>query len=231
MRQRTMTVVGIYDLGLAEIEKRTVYMSLKEAQDLYGLSEKSTEVAIVLDNIGPEAAVIAAMKRDLPGYEIQSYEENFPELKAALGSKGGAMAIFSIVIELIAGIGILNLLLMAVYERTREIGVIGALGIRPRGIALLFVLEGTIIGLTGAALGIILGLILNGILMQVGLDYTALSNVTSYMALISERIYPSWGVDKLLTRAIPVAVIAALAALFPAYQASRREPAEALHHV
>ena len=48
MRQRTMTVVGIYDLGMADIEKRTVYISLGEAQDLYGLSGQSTEVAISL---------------------------------------------------------------------------------------------------------------------------------------------------------------------------------------
>ncbi len=45
MRKRTMTVVGIYDVGMADIEKRSVYMSLAEAQDLYGLSGQSTEVA------------------------------------------------------------------------------------------------------------------------------------------------------------------------------------------
>ena len=55
------------------------------------------------------------------------------------------------IILMIAGIGILNLLLMAVYERTREIGLIGALGLKPRQISLLFILEGTLIGLVGVA--------------------------------------------------------------------------------
>jgi ABC-type lipoprotein release transport system permease subunit len=67
--------------------------------------------------------------------------------------------------------------------------------------------------------------------MQVGLDYSAFSNVTSYMALVGGRIYPDWGVDKLLWRALTVAIISALAALIPAREAARREPAEALHFV
>jgi putative ABC transport system permease protein len=135
------------------------------------------------------------------------------------------------VILLIAGIGILNLLLMAVYERTREIGLLGALGLRPSQISLLFVLEGTLMGLVGVVVGILMGLLINGVLMRVGLDYSAFSNVTSYMALLGGRIYPTWGLDKLLGRGLTVAIIAALAALIPAREAASREPAEALHFV
>jgi len=231
MRQRTMTVAGIYDLGMPEIEKRSVYVTLPEAQDLYGLSGQSTEVGIVLQQIGQEAAVIAAMKPALPGYEIESFEDNYPELKSALATKGSVMNIFSVVILVIAGIGILNLLLMAVYERTREIGVLGALGLKPRQISWLFILEGAMMGLVGVAAGIVLGLIFNGLLRYVGLDFTAFSNMTEYTALINDRVYPGWGVDKLLWRALTVAIIAAMAAVIPAREAAQREPAEALHYV
>jgi len=231
MRRRTMTVVGIYDLGMPDIEKRTVYVSLGEAQELYGLGGQSTEVAIVLKRLGEEAVVISALEPLLASYEIDSWEDSFPELQQALGTKGGVMNIFSVVILMIAGIGILNLLLMAVYERTREIGIMGAMGLRPRQISLLFVLEGTMIGLVGVAVGILLGLSFNGLLKQVGLDYTAFSNVTTYMALLGGRVYPDWGVDKLLGRALTVAIISMLAALIPAREAAQREPAEALHYV
>ncbi len=231
MRQRTMTIAGIYDLGMPEIEKRTVYITLPEAQDLYGLSGQSTEVGLVLQQIGQEAAVIAALKSNLPGYEIVSFEDNYPELKSALATKGGVMNIFSVVILLIAGIGVLNLLLMAVYERTREIGVLGALGLKPRQISGLFILEGTIMGLVGVAAGIILGLAFNGLLRAVGMDFTAFSGMTEYTALITDRVYPGWGTDKLLGRALTVAIIAALAAVIPAREAAQREPAEALHYV
>jgi len=231
MRQRTMTVAGVYDLGMADIEKRTIYISLSEAQTLYDLNGQSTEVAIVLKQIGLESTVIADLKPNLPGYEIESFEANYPELQSALGTKGAVMNIFSVVILIIAGIGILNLLLMAIYERAREIGVLGALGLKPRQISLLFILEGTMIGLVGVAVGIVCGLLINGLLMRVGLDFTAFSSVTSYMALMTGRVYPSWGVDKLLVRALTVAIIAALAAVIPAREAAQREPAEVLHYV
>lgn len=231
MRNRTMTVAGIYDLDMPDIEKQTVYMSLAEAQDLYGLPGQSTEVAISLKQLGQENGVIAALKPGLPGYEVESWETNFPELKSAIESKSAVMDIFSVIILMISGIGILNLLLMAVYERTREIGLLGALGLRPREISTLFILEGTLIGVVGVAAGIALGLLMNGMFRQVGLDYSQFSNLTSYMALINTRIYPSWGIDQLLGRGLTVAIIAAMFSLIPAWEASRREPAEALHFV
>jgi putative ABC transport system permease protein len=230
-RNRTMTVAGIYDLGMPDIERQTIYVSLREAQDLYGLSGQSTEVAITLKKLGEEGRVIDALRPSLPGYKIQSWDTNFPQLKAAIETKSGVMNIFGVIILMIAGIGILNLLLMAVYERTREIGVLGALGLKPRQISLLFILEGTMMGLVGVAAGIVFGLAFNGLFGQIGFDYSAFSNLTTYMALISGRIYPEWGVDKLLGRALTVAIIAALAAFIPAREASHQEPAEALHHV
>ena len=231
MRQRTMTIVGIFDLGMADIEKQTVYISLGEAQSLYDLPGQSTEVAVFLKNLGQEDVVISNMKSNLSGYEIESFEANYPDLASAINSKGGVMNIFSVIIIGIAGVGILNLLLMAVYERTREIGVLGAMGLKPNQISLLFILEGTMIGLVGVATGIVLGLALNGMLMRVGLDFGSMGQVASYMALISDKVYPTLGTEKLLMRASMVAIISALAAVIPAIEAGRREPAEALHFV
>ncbi|MGD0750039.1 MAG: FtsX-like permease family protein [Anaerolineales bacterium] len=231
MRQRTMTVIGIFDLGMADIEKQTVYISLAEAQNLYNLNGQSTEVAVFLKHLGQEGAVINAMKPGLPGYEIESFEANYPDLASAINTKGGVMNIFSVVIIAIAGVGILNLLLMAIYERTREIGMLGAMGLKPRQISLLFILEGVMIGLVGVAVGIVFGLAINGLLMKVGLDFGSLSGVTSYMALIKGKIYPTWGTEKLVMRASVVAIISALASVIPAIEAGQREPAEALHYV
>ena len=230
-RQRTMTVAGIFDLGMPDLEKRTIYVSLSEAQDLYGLAGQTTEVAIVLKQLGEEGVVIAKLKPILPGYEIDSWETNFPELRATINTKSGVMNIFGVIMVLIAAIGILNMLLMAVYERTREIGLLGAIGLKPRQISFIFILEGTLIGLVGVVVGIILGLLINGLFKQVGLDFTQYASLTSYMALISGRVYPTWGVDKLLWRALTVAIISALAAFYPAREAARREPADALHYV
>ena len=230
MRQRTMTVVGIFDLGLPDIEKQTVYISLGEAQALYNVAG-STEVAIFLEKLGQESNVIDSMKPGLPGYEIESFQANYPDLASAINSKNGVMDIFSVIIIAIAGVGILNLLLMAVYERTREIGVLGAMGLKPNQISLLFVLEGIMIGLVGVAAGIVLGLAINGYLMKVGMDFGNMTQAASYMALMQSRAYPTWGVEKLPLRVSMIVIISALAALIPAAEAGRREPAEALHFV
>jgi putative ABC transport system permease protein len=231
MRQRSMTVLGIYDIGLPQFEKSMVYISLGEAQDLYGLSGQSTEVVIVLKQIGEEDAVMKAMQPALNGAEINSWVTRYPELSMALATKGAAMNVFSVVMLLIAGIGILNLLLMAVYERTREIGVLGAFGMKPGQVSLLFVLEGALMGLVGLVCGVSLGLLINVLFSRVGMDFSQFSNLTEYMALISGKVYTTLGLDKLLARGLTVLVITILASLYPAREAAQYEPAKALHYV
>ncbi|MBI3152403.1 MAG: ABC transporter permease [Chloroflexi bacterium] len=230
-RQRTMTVVGIYDLGMPTIEKQTVYISLAEAQSLFDLRGQSTEVQINLKDLGGEDLVVDALVPALPGYEVASWAENYPELSTAITSKNFVMDIFSVIIQLIAGIGVLNLLLMAVFERTREIGLLGAMGLKPRQIATLFILEGTMIGIVGVIAGILFGVTFNAGFGQVGFDYSSFAGVADYMALISGRVYPSLGLGKIIPRAVTVLIITTLAAWIPAREASHREPAQALHYV
>ncbi len=231
MRQRTMTVTGIYDIQMPEIEKRTVYISLAEAQQLYGLDRQSTEVALALHRIGDEETVLAAMGPALDGNEAETWKDSFPELLQAMKSKGAVMNVFSVIIVFIAGIGILNMLLMAVYERTREIGVLGALGMKPRQISLLFLLEGAMMGLVGLAAGILLGAGFNALLGQVGIDYSAFTGMTEYTALINTNIYPSLGLQNLPMRSIVVLLVTLVCSYYPARDASNVEPAHALHHV
>jgi putative ABC transport system permease protein len=231
MRRRTMTIAGIYDLGLAEVEKRMVYVSLAEAQSLFDLRGQATEVVVALESVGQEPPVVAALRFTLPGYEVHSWEEMNPEMKQTIERDIVTMNIIGAIILLIAGVGILNLMLMAVFERTREIGILAAMGLKRRGIVVLFLLEGTLIGLLGALVGCALGGLILAYLGQVGFAWNVSSEVSEMAALLGDRIYPQVGLDLLLQRALTVAIIAALASLYPAWQASKREPAEALHYV
>lgn len=230
-RQRTMTVVGIYDVGVPSVEKNTIYVSLAEAQNLFGLEGQVTEIVVSLKQIGQEPPVMNAINKAVPGYEVESWETSIPDLKQTMEMKTSVMSIFGVVMLVIAAVGILNLLMMAVFERTREIGIIGALGLKPGQITVLFLLEGILIGLMGAAFGAALGTAVNVVLGYYGIDYSAFADLTEYTALISGRIYSQLVPLKILQHAITVAVIASLAALYPALEASRREPAEALHYV
>ena len=137
MRQHTMTIVGIYDLGLEEAEKGMVFINLPDAQTLYNLRNQQTEVTISLEIVGQEETLMTALQSDLPSYEVDSWETLRPEIRQTMDIKSTFTTIFGIVVLIIASIGVLNLMLMAVFERTREMGVLSALGMRGRQLMLL----------------------------------------------------------------------------------------------
>jgi len=237
MRRRTMTIIGIYDLGIPDVEKGLIYVSLLEAQTLFDLRDQATEVAIYLTEVGLEPPVVEALQNSLPGYEVDAWDTLDPSTKQMMELEAQMMDLFGMVILLIAGVGILNLMLMAVFERTREIGLLAAMGLKRRETVALFLLEGVLIGLLGALAGCVLGGTLGAYYGQVGIDFMALyggmdvSEYSGLIGLLGDRLYLRIGIDVLLRRALTVAIIAALASLYPAWQASRREPAEALHYV
>jgi len=231
MRQRTMTIVGIYDINLASLERQGVYISLSEAQHLYDLDNNITEVILYTAVTGKEDPIVEALGASLSGYEITTWKTAIPELSSTVEMKNAVMTGFSIVILGIASIGLFNILLMAIYERTQEIGLLGAIGLKPRQISTLFLYEGIMIGLIGAVVGTLMGYLVTLVLGIYGLNYSAFVDMVDYMALMGTHIYPSFDINLTLQRAGLLAVISAIAALYPAIEASRREPADALHHV
>ena len=100
----------------------------------------------------------SALAAALPGVEIDSWQTLRPEMREALQTKMSFTTFFGFVVVFIGCIGIMNLMLMAVFERTREMGVLAALGLKSRQVMGLFMLEGTMIGLIGAIIGSAIGL-------------------------------------------------------------------------
>jgi ABC-type lipoprotein release transport system permease subunit len=237
MRRRTMTVIGIFDLGLGELEKSMVYVSLFEAQTLFDLRDQATEVSVYLEQVGQEPPVVERLQAALPGYEVDAWDTLDPTTKEMMELEAQVMTMFGLVILMIAGIGILNLMLMAVFERTREIGLLAAMGLKRRETMALFLLEGVLIGMLGALAGSLLGWAIGAYYGRVGIDWMALyggidvGEFSDLIGLMGDRLYLRIGIDVLVKRALTVGVIAAMASLYPAWQASRQEPAEALHYV
>ena len=230
MRQRSMTVVGIFNLGLGDAEKGLVYINLPTAQTLYNLRDQETEVAISLAQVGQENALISNLKPDLLDYEVDSFDTLRPEIREILAQKSAFIAIFGFIVLFMAGIGVLNLMLMAVYERTREMGVLAALGMKGRQLMSLFLLEGMFIGVIGAVIGCTLSWLLVLAVGQVGIDYS-MEGTGDITALIGNRLYPSIPIANIIYYGIAAVIITTLASLIPAWQASRNEPAESLHHI
>ena len=231
MRQRTMTVVGVYDLGMAEAEKGMVYITVPEAQSLYNLRDQVTEVSILLQEVGQEDTVMPALTASLPTDEVDSWTTLNPDIAETIATKGVYTTIIGFVVLGIASIGILNLMLMAVFERTREMGVLAALGMKGRQIMWLFLIEGAMIGVVGAVIGCAAGYGVVALLGQVGIDFGFASDMGEVTALMGTRLYPVVSPVNVVFSGLAVVVIAALASLYPAWQAARKEPAAALHHI
>jgi ABC-type lipoprotein release transport system permease subunit len=216
---------------MREAEKRMVFMALPEAQTLYNLRRQATEVTLTLQDVGQEKEVLARLQATLPNVEVDSWQTLKPEIRETMDMKQVFTSVMGLIVVLIASIGVLNLMMMAVFERTREMGVLAALGMKGRQIMGLFLLEGALIGVVGAIIGCLLGSLLLGVVGQVGIDLGYASGMGEITALMGDRLYPSVTLAGVISRGAVVAIIATLASLYPAWQASHKEPAEALHHV
>ena len=108
-----------------------------------------------------------------------------PELRQTMDIKAAFVSIFGLIVLMIASIGILNLMLMAVFERTREMGVLAALGMKGRQLMSLFLLEGIFVGLVGAVIGCLMGWGLVMAVSQVGIDFSFASGVGDITAKIA----------------------------------------------
>ena len=235
MRQRSMTVVGIFNLGLGEAEKGLVFINLPTAQTLYNLRGEVTEVAVILEKIGEEDALIDNIAPNFPNHEVDSIYTLRPEFREALDIDRVIGLMLGGIMLLMGAIGILNLMLMAVFERTREMGVLATMGLKGRQVMGLFVLEGAFIGLVGAVIGCLISWLLIMWLNRTGIDfsamYTDLDQAGELYALMGTQLYPAISVTTIIVYGLAAVVIAALAALIPAWQAANREPAESLHFV
>jgi ABC-type lipoprotein release transport system permease subunit len=232
LRQRTMTIAGLFSLGLPEAEKNLVFISLVEAGSLYNLRDQATEVAITLSSVGIENPVIDELRPALPGYEVDSWLTLNPEFAQVMDLSVVATAFFGFIVVSMACIGILNIMLMAVYERTREMGVLAALGMKNRQVMGLFLLEGAIIGAVGAVGGCSLGwLAMLAFNRSGGYDMSSFTSAGEIYALMGDAFYATINLASIIQLGLLLVVMAVLASLIPAWQASQKEPADSLHHI
>jgi putative ABC transport system permease protein len=176
-----------------------------------------------VDEIERIPAIAAELQRALgKDVEVSRWDEVMPFLRDAVGRLGIVLRGISAVLFFIVVFGVVNTMLMNVYERTREIGTLMAVGVRRRQILALFLFEAAVIGVAGGLLGALVGLA--GTLAASAKGIT----ITPPGALFAQIIHPVARVD-LAVGAIVVAVVGAvLAAAWPAYKASRMNPVEAL---
>jgi putative ABC transport system permease protein len=231
------TVVGILHTGLDAVDRGLVLMSLSSLQDLLHLAPaRIHEVGIKLYHITAATPVAAALEvrlgKSLP-VRVMAWPELAPELANYVQFNHGVTVVLFFIFFLVAVIGVMNTMLMAVYERTREFGMLMAVGMRPTQVIGLILTEAAGLGVASLVVGATLGVPLLWYLQVHGLDLGgATGGVVSVAGVVVGHLwygrqdYPAYS-----QAALGLAATALVSALYPAWRAAQLRPTEAMRKV
>lgn len=223
-----LVVCGIYATGIGGIDKNLFYIPLQVGQSMLDLEDRATEVAIILKD-QTQTLKVAEQIQTKTGYAVLPYMHN-PILKAF----NSGTLIFSFgyfIILIVACSTIANTMIMVVYERTREIGMLKAMGMSNFSILNLLTLEAGIIGLIGSAVGAILGGIFSYWLKYQGLDLSVASSSASADMPFGPVIYFAPTPIIIILAFLFGLLATVLVGLIPISRAVKLEPAKALKTV
>lgn len=226
---RGFRIVGVYEAKLDTLEEAFVFTGRRTAQTMLNMGEDLSEIAVLGTSYRDVSGLMHlnrlqdSSREVLPWYELDTY------MGTMLTSMDGFVLIWIIVVFLALSFGLVNTLVMAVFERIREIGLMQALGMRPSMILVQVLLETLLLLLVGLAAGNLLA-IASVVALSDGINLSIVSEAMQMMG-VANVLYPSLEIrDLALTNAV-VIVLGLLAGLSPAWRASRYQPVEALTKV
>ena len=231
MLPRAVRVAGIFETGWNQVDSNTVICSLRLMQDLYGLGAGVHGVTVRLNPGRDPDAVAAGVNALLGGnYRAVSWLESNRDFLFVLQLEKNMLMFIILFIILVASFSIASSLLTSVVRKTKEIGLLAALGAKPRQVAACFCFQGFFIGVTGTALGILLAV--SALTCRNEIVHTFARITHSEAALL--RFYQfsnlplSYSARDFVVIVTSAVVIATLAGLLPAWRAARLKPVEAL---
>ncbi|MGH8400027.1 MAG: lipoprotein-releasing ABC transporter permease subunit [Gammaproteobacteria bacterium] len=232
-RLRRFTVVGIFDAGVYQYDSALALISMQDAQTLYNMGQAITGVRVKLDDNLLAPQVSRQLVRHFQGqYYVSDWTQQNSNLWAAIAIEKTVMFVILSLIDLVAAISIVIVLVMAVIDKQSDIAILRTLGITPRGVMGIFVVQGALIGFLGTLLGLVLGVLLahnvNNILEFARHVFNAQIFPASvyYINDLPSDIY----VSDVLKITLSTFVLTILSTLYPAWRAARTQPAEALRY-
>ncbi len=224
--EQRFTIRGIYTTNTPGYDKATIFMPLEKAQTITRTENYASMIYILLHEMDDTAAVKAAIQA--PGYIVEDWEEMNKLIIIVEQLSNAMMFFFNLMVLGVTSTVIMNTLLMAVYERTREMGILGALGMKAKQVKALFLTEATLLAIGGVLLGLIVGVPLVLYYAQVGffIGDMGISGSSSFM--FGNAIYPYPTVGDVISVGIAALLITILSGYYPASQAAKMEPVDAL---
>lgn len=224
-RPMLFEVTGLFRTGMYEYDNSYVFLDLTAAQELAGLDTAVTGIEVRTRDrwIAPAVAARLADSLGYP-YRAEDWQEQNGSLFQALKLEKLGMGVILLLIVIVAAFNIVSNLTMVVADKTREIGILRAMGMTARSIRRIFFLQGLVIGVAGTALGVVVGLIVSTMIGTRKL--IPLDPAVYFIDHLPSATEP---MDVVLTVLASIAV-AALATWYPAQQAARLYPLEAIRH-
>ena len=239
-RHFTATVVDVFKSGMSEYDSNLVFCNLEELQQTRGMIDPSTgdravtSIQVKLKNFEDAETVVERLRAAFPAhiYSVRTWQQKQGPLLAAVELETGILNILLFLIITVAGFGILAIFYMIVVEKTRDIGILKALGASRRGIMSIFLGYGLALGVVGSGVGVLLGLVFvhyinqieNGITWMLGRK--VFDETIYYFPEIPTAVNPltvGWV-------ALGAIAIAVLASILPARRAAKLHPVQALRY-
>lgn len=221
-------IAGVYRSGNTPLDERIVYARMADLNPLLGTGEAYHELALLLKEDGAVEGVKGRLKSAFPGLLVESWKEVSPETELTITTVNQFSLIIIAIIMLALAFGIINTMLMAVLERTRETGMMVALGMNKRRLFALVLLETLFLTLVGVPVGLLLAAVVVGYTGRKGINVERFAGQVMEQFGYPNIIYPQFPAGQLGAVLLIVVVTALLSSLFPAGKALRMPPVEAL---
>jgi ABC-type lipoprotein release transport system permease subunit len=222
--QQLFTIRGIYSTQTNGFDSATVFMPLAKAQTITQTENHASTIFILLKNADQTDAVAAALNTSQ--YKVLTWPQMDELILQTEDLANSYMIIFYLIVLGVTATVIVNTLIMAVFERTREIGILSAIGMKSRRILAMFLAESSLLAVGGVLMGLILGGLVIAYFTRYGFY---IGNMGLTGILIGNTIYTDLTLKDTVTLTIIAFVITLLAGFYPALLAARMEPVDALH--
>ncbi len=229
-----MEVVGIINCPNPNVNRSLVMMDIQAADTYLAMDGSVSSIDILLPEKSDLNAIAKTLQPKLQAIDanlaVYTWEDLARDYLAILEAKQGGTGMILFLVFIIAAVGVSNTMLMAMYERMRELGMMRALGMRDRDILLAFLFEAGGIGLLGSVVGILLGCLANLYLVNVGFDFGFMLRDMDIGFRIQNVMRGAWSMPTLIKAFASGIVLSMLVALFPIRRALKLDIPTCLHH-
>ena len=226
-------VVGIFRSGAPELDSGMAFILRKDAQELFSLQNRETEAVVLLNSSLGVPAAQQSLQSKLAGKDVEvlTWYQVEPFLLQFIQLDDAFFYIIVIIFFVVISIGILNTIMMSVFERVREFGVMMALGTKPRQIVKMVVEEAFVLALVGAVIGSAIGISSSLYFATAGMNLSSWAEGAAALGMTSTVVYTRLTAANVVISNLAVLVVVVLVGLYPALHASRLRPVEAIRHV